>query len=344
MPARPFVRLKSPMPKTPSSELIGDAADDLAERERHDRDVVAAQAQRREAEQRAGERGEDRGDRQDEQPVEVDAGLGLQQLGDADVDVGGREEARAEPAHRVGADREERDVAEVEQAGEADHDVQAERHHDVDQRGRRVLDERAAGVVEERQQDRDRRSRRRRRSCSSWNRPTLRGSLMPRGAGGAGGAHPASLVCSPSRPCGPEHEDQHEVAEHDRRRPLRADPVVGDLLDDADDQAAEDGALEVADAAHDRRGERDQAGGEAGEEPHVGLVERVDQPRRAGHQAAEQEREGDRRVDVDAHQARGLRVLRGRAHGAADARAGDEVHEEEERAARSRPGRGCRRA
>ncbi len=60
--------------------LVGvdrDAADDLAERERHDRDVVAAQAQRREAEQRAQQRRDDRGDRQDDQPVEVDARLAL---------------------------------------------------------------------------------------------------------------------------------------------------------------------------------------------------------------------------------------------------------------------------
>ena len=159
----------------------GDAADDLAERERHDRDVVAAQAQRREAEQRAGERGEERRYRQDQQPVQVDARLRLQELGDADVDVGGAEEARAEPAHRVRADREERDVAEVEQAGEADHDVQPERHDDVDQRGGRVLDERAAGVVEERQQDREHDRRHPRRRCRAGNRPTLRGSLMPRG-------------------------------------------------------------------------------------------------------------------------------------------------------------------
>ena len=50
-----------------------------------------------------------------------------------------------------------------------------------------------------------------------------------------------------------------------------ADPVVRDLLDDPDDEAADDGALEVADAAHDGRGEGDQAGREALVEPDVGL-------------------------------------------------------------------------
>ena len=90
--------------------------------------------------------------------------------------------------------------------------------------------------------------------------------------------------------------------------------VVGDRLDHADDQAADHGALEVADAAHDRRGERDQAGGEALVELDRPVVERVDQARRAGQHAAEQERQRDRAVDVDAHQARGVHVLGGRAH------------------------------
>ena len=47
--------------------------------------------------------------------------------------IGGEEIGR-EPAHRVGADREERDVAEVEQAREPDDDVEPERHHDVRER------------------------------------------------------------------------------------------------------------------------------------------------------------------------------------------------------------------
>src|SRR3712207_7693031 len=42
-------------------------------------------------------------------------------------------------------------------------------------------------------------------------------------------------------PSGPEDHDQHEVGEHHRRRPLAADAVVGDLLDEADHQAAEHG-------------------------------------------------------------------------------------------------------
>ena len=157
----------------PEDALVGvdrDAADDLAERERHDRDVVAAQAQRREAQQRAERRRRDRGHDDDDQPVQVDAGLALELLRDADVDVRSAEPARRQPAHRVRADRVERDVAEVEQAGEADHDVQPERHHHVHERDGRVVDEAAAGVVEERQQHRDDDRRRRRGSC--WCGPS----------------------------------------------------------------------------------------------------------------------------------------------------------------------------
>src|ERR1700761_128739 len=71
-----------------------------------------------------------------------------------------------------------------------------------------------------------------------------------------------------------EDHDQDQVAEHDRRRPLRADPVVRDLLDAADDDAAQHGAAQVADAAHDGRGERDQAAREALEVPDRRLIER----------------------------------------------------------------------
>ena len=51
-----------------------DLPDDLAERERDDADVVAAQAQRRHPDQHAGERRRDDREHEDEQEVEVDAG------------------------------------------------------------------------------------------------------------------------------------------------------------------------------------------------------------------------------------------------------------------------------
>ena len=87
-------------------------ADDLAEAERDDGQVVAPQSQRRCAEQQAGDEGEHDGD-----------GDGGQ--------VGQRGVLRAEQPRGIGADGEEADVAEVEQAGLADHDVEAEADHGV---------------------------------------------------------------------------------------------------------------------------------------------------------------------------------------------------------------------
>ncbi len=76
---------------------------------------------------------------------------------------------------------------------------------------------------------------------------------------------------------------------------------VRDRLDHPDDEAADHRAPEVADAAHDRRGKRDQASREALVEADRPVVKRVDESSRAGHQAAEQERQLDRAVNVDPH-------------------------------------------
>src|SRR5262245_4093583 len=127
----------------------------------------------------------------------------------------------------------------------------------------------------------------------------------------------------------PEDHDQDEVDEDDRRRPRAADPVVGDLLDDPDDEAAEHGALEVPDAAEHGGGEGDQAGLEALEVPDRGLVERIHESRGTGHEPAQQERERDRGVHVDAHQTRRLGILGGCAHGAAHPAPRDEPGEQD---------------
>ena len=89
-----------------------DEADDLAERERHDGEVVAAQAQHREAEDDAPEGREDSRDRQPDperpgRPEPWPYQLGHEILDDV---VGGEQRVG------IGADRIERDVAEVEQA------------------------------------------------------------------------------------------------------------------------------------------------------------------------------------------------------------------------------------
>ena len=75
--------------------------DDLPERERHDRDVVAAQPQRRHADDGAGECGQQPRADQDQHEAQVDSRQrGLWAVGE-DVHVGLEEPAGAEPAERV---------------------------------------------------------------------------------------------------------------------------------------------------------------------------------------------------------------------------------------------------
>ena len=104
--------------------------------------------------------------------------------------------------------------------------------------------------------------------------------------------------------------------------------VVG--LDQADQERAEHGAGQVADAAEHGGGEGDQAEREALVVANHRLRERVDEPGGAGERAGEQERERDRAVDVDPHDRARLHVLGGRAHRLALLGAADEVHEPEE--------------
>ncbi len=88
-------------------------ADDLAESEGDDGEIIAAQPEHREAERDAPERGERPGDRQadPERPAEM----------------------RREQRVGVGADRVEGDIAEVKETGEADDDVEAPAEQDVEQ-------------------------------------------------------------------------------------------------------------------------------------------------------------------------------------------------------------------
>src|SRR3954468_11640217 len=81
---------------------------------------------------------------------------------------------------------------------------------------------------------------------------------------------------------GAKDEDQDEYREHDRLRPVAPRHVprqaVVVRLDESDHQCAEDRARQVADAAEDSRGERDQAELEAGVVANFVEVERVRQP------------------------------------------------------------------
>ena len=110
-----------------------DEADDLAERQGDDGEIVAAQPQHRKAQQHAPERGEDAGQRQAD--PERQTKIGRQQR------VG------------IGADRVERDVAEIEQAGEADHHVEAPAEHHVSQHQDAEIENVALVVEDHRHQE-----------------------------------------------------------------------------------------------------------------------------------------------------------------------------------------------
>ncbi len=97
-------------------QVVEEDADDLAEAERDDGEIVAAQLERGRAEQHAEAAGDQRPQRQHHIHRPVQAEL-----------------RRTEQGVGVGAHGEERDVAQVEQARIADHDVEAQRQHDVEQ-------------------------------------------------------------------------------------------------------------------------------------------------------------------------------------------------------------------
>src|SRR6478736_2565833 len=82
---------------------------------------------------------------------------------------------------------------------------------------------------------------------------------------------------------GSEHEDEDQDREDDRLRPFRARRMPGEplveLLDQADQDRAQDRAGEVADSAEHGGGERDQPELEALVVADVRRVERVQQAR-----------------------------------------------------------------
>ncbi len=90
-----------------------DEADDLAEGQRHDSEVVAAQAQDRETEDDAPKGREDAGQRQADPKAQPE---------------GGRQKRVGIGAHRIKGD-----VAKVEQPGEANDDVQAPAEHNINE-------------------------------------------------------------------------------------------------------------------------------------------------------------------------------------------------------------------
>ena len=128
-----------------------DLGDDLPEPERDDREVVATQPQRRQADEDSAHGRDDRGGEQNDPDRDVDSTEPGGHTDAADIDVDRlpaenelRCVRRGEPGRRVGAERVERDVAEVEETGVADDHVQAHGHHREDGHHRHRVDAREA--------------------------------------------------------------------------------------------------------------------------------------------------------------------------------------------------------
>ncbi len=145
-------------------EVVHEDANDLAESQRHDRQVVAAKLERRRAEQHAEKAGDAGAERQDHPERQVQA-----------------EVRRREQGVDVGADRIERDIAEVEQPGEADDDVETEREHDVEHREIQDAYPRLAGQRRHEWQERER-DRDQRHADPDPGRDRLAGALHARSA------------------------------------------------------------------------------------------------------------------------------------------------------------------
>ncbi len=118
-----------------------DEADDLAEGQRDDSEIIAAQPQHGKAEQHAPEGSEDAGERQ--AYPERQSEIGRQQR------IG------------IGADGVERDIAEIEQAGEADHHVEPPSEHHVSEHEDGEVENVALVVEQDRHQKREHQQHRR---------------------------------------------------------------------------------------------------------------------------------------------------------------------------------------
>src|SRR5438105_3330118 len=106
--------------------------EDLAEAERHDREIVAAKTQGREADQDTDDQRQHACEDEQDPDRDVDARRARADADGAEVEVAMRELDGSEPRNRVRAHRVERDVAEVEEACVPHDDVEADGHHRVD--------------------------------------------------------------------------------------------------------------------------------------------------------------------------------------------------------------------
>src|SRR5260370_10484030 len=125
------------------------------------------------------------------------------------------------------------------------------------------------------------------------------------------------------------HKDQYQQQdrEDDHIGPAGREEMAAKALDEADQDAADHRAGDAADAAQDRGAEGAQPRRVADDEAREVVVEAEDQRRRAGQGRAEKERGDDDAVDIDAHHACRLGILRRRPHRLAEPGPVDEAME-----------------
>src|SRR5215213_10524226 len=105
-----------------------------------------------------------------------------------------------------------------------------------------------------------------------------------------------------------------------------------DALNETDGQTADHGTSEIPDPTQDSSCERNQAELGAGVVVRLRLNEEVQHSGSTCERSTECEGEGDRAVDIDAHQSGGVLILCHRTHGLAHFRpTDDESHAEQER-------------
>src|SRR5258708_13852718 len=116
---------------------------------------------------------------------------------------------------------------------------------------------------------------------------------------------------------GTEHQHQHQDREDDHVGPAHLEVLAAERFNEPDQDAAQHGAGDVADPAQHRRREGSEACRIADDEAGVVVVETEDHAGGARERGAQEERRHDHAVDIDAHHAGGLLILRGRLHGLA---------------------------
>src|SRR5271165_5583257 len=197
-----------------------DESDDLAERQRDDRQIVASEPQDRKSENDAPRRGERSRQRQ--------------------ADPERQAESRRQQRIRVGADRVKGRVSEVKQAGEADDDIQSPAQHHVDHDLNAVIVdplERAGWPKEPERDEGEQREDAKRKGAeiTSKSDPGARRRrdalafarrLHQRAARAAGGDRADAV--EPYAPVGPRHLAQENENEDDRRNPERKRPSTAE--------------------------------------------------------------------------------------------------------------------